>query len=660
MSIPIHGNKTRDMKRHNSILTAIAIFTLTGLSATYSNGVADDHHHHEHHSHDAKPNVPPPIIFLDKSERIVWYQLDRLDNERLLAVETKTDDVKYAPVFTAILIREGMSPQYREEALKALSTINNSDVITEILAAMERLDSTENQQKRTAKELAVLLLSQPVEIIEKRTSDLEKLLAEEDSVIRPVAYAALISAGKTDVAWKSASQSDTRTIDWLQGVSLVTSESAKADLRSRVVELTGENQKNNVRIEAIKALAGIRTDQQKTFRHLAPMVKTDAIRSAVVQTLSKVPAKQRDQSLAPELVQFFIELAMKTPAAERTNASFLEAMQLADQLLGLLPIEQAKESRAKLREYSVRVVVIHTVEEEMRYDIPYFAVEAGRPVQILLKNEDLMPHNLVVTLPDALQEVAELGTKLGPNPGFENKPYVPKSEKVLFATGMVQARQQERLTFTAPEKPGEYPYVCTFPRHWMRMYGVMVVVPNLDEWLQNPTKPKDPVGSNRSFVQSWKVKDFEGELEKGLQGRTQLIGKKLFAEATCAQCHKLGDTGGAVGPALDDVFKHWKGDRVAVLREILDPSHRIDPKYAVNVVILESGKVLTGIIVAEDKTTVSLLANPEAKEPAVVQKSEILEREKTSTSMMPKALLDRFSKEEIFEILSYIEASQKK
>ena len=112
---------------------------------------------------------------------------------------------------------------------------------------------------------------------------------------------------------------------------------------------------------------------------------------------------------------------------------------------------------------------------------------------------------------------------------------------------MVQSHQQARLTFTAPTEPGEYPYVCTFPRHWMRMYGVMVVVDDLDAWLQNPTEPKDPIGSNRSFVKAWSIDDFTADIANGLRGRTPEIGHRLFTEATCAQCHKVKGRGGAVG-----------------------------------------------------------------------------------------------------------------
>ena len=290
----------------------------------------------------------------------------------------------------------------------------------------------------------------------------------------------------------------------------------------------------------------------------------------------------------------------------------------------------------------------------MRYDVPYFAVEAGRPVQVVLRNEDLMPHNLVITAPGALQKVAQEGALLGPNPGFQKKPYVPGLPEVLFATGMVQSRQQERLTFTAPSEAGEYPFVCTFPRHWMRMYGVMVVVKDLDVWTKNPTVPKDPLGNNRAFVQSWKAEDFQGKLASGLRGRSLQIGEKIFKAATCAQCHKVRGVGGSVGPELTDILKRWKGDQYGILREVLDPSHRIDPKYAVQMIATDDGKVFTGIVKEEDKLTISLLVNPESPQPTVIKRSEIDEMFKTSKSMMPKALLDRFTRDEIFELLAFL------
>lgn len=618
--------------------------------------LAQTHQHdHEGHEHGEKKPVEPPKIFLDKSLRIVQYQLSRLDNERLLLVERKTDDPKYAPVYSAILTRAGMSPQYREEALQGLVTLNKSDASTELLKILESIDAADSQELRTGQQLSGLLLAQTKEELSQHTETLLAATKADSNLYRAVGYAGLITADRAEIALKQSQADESATLDFLQAVPLLPKPQLRSSLREPIVKLLMEGNPVPVRKEAIAALATVPKDQAETFQLLAPFLGNAELRFAAVRTMLKIPPKERDPETSARLVAGLVDFAEQTPPAERTTDEFIDAMQLCDQILATVPVEQAREYRARLREITVRVVRIRTVEEEMRYDTPYFAVEAGRPVQVVLQNEDLMPHNFVITVNGALQEVAELGALVGPSPADGGKPYVPKSDQVLFATDMVQAHQQTRLTFDAPSELGEYPYVCTFPRHWMRMYGVMVVVPDLDAWLKNPTVPKDPIGSNRSFVQAWTIEDFQDELDEGLRGRTPEIGAKLFKEATCALCHKVKGEGGAVGPELTDAFKRWKGDRLAVLREILDPSHRIDPKYAMQVIVTDQGKVVTGIVQAEDAQTISILDNPEAKEPTVVKRSEIEEIVKTSKSMMPKALLDRFSKDEILEILAFLE-----
>ncbi|MEM7785049.1 MAG: c-type cytochrome, partial [Planctomycetota bacterium] len=305
---------------------------------------------------------------------------------------------------------------------------------------------------------------------------------------------------------------------------------------------------------------------------------------------------------------------------------------------------------------TVRVVLLHAVEEEMRYDIPWFAVQAGTDLQIILNNEDLMAHNLVITSPGELQNVALEAAELGPKIGASGKQYVPNSDSVIAATEMIQAETQGRITFQVPTTPGEYPYVCTFPGHWMRMYGVMVVVEDLAAFEQNPVEPKDPVGSNRPFVKAWTVDDLAEKIESGLRGRSQQIGKKIFAEATCASCHQVSGEGKAVGPELTDVWSRWKGDGPGILREILEPSHKIEPKYIVRKVVTLEGEVVSGIVLAEDKDTISILPNPESPEPTVVNQDDIDDMVKSSVSIMPKALMDRFTEDEIFELLNYLKS----
>ena len=72
------------------------------------------------------------------------------------------------------------------------------------------------------------------------------------------------------------------------------------------------------------------------------------------------------------------------------------------------------------------------------------------------------------------------------------------------------------------------------------------------------------------------------------------------------------------------------------------------------VVVDIDGITTSGIVTAEDSKSISILVNPEVPEPKVIQKSDIDEIIPSTVSMMPKALLDKFSQDEIMEILSYI------
>jgi len=55
------------------------------------------------------------------------------------------------------------------------------------------------------------------------------------------------------------------------------------------------------------------------------------------------------------------------------------------------------------------------------------------------------------------------------------KHYVPDSKDVLVYTDMTNPKESFTIHFTAPEEKGDYPYLCTFPGHWMVMNGVLRV-----------------------------------------------------------------------------------------------------------------------------------------------------------------------------------------
>jgi glucose/arabinose dehydrogenase/azurin/lysophospholipase L1-like esterase len=149
--------------------------------------------------------------------------------------------------------------------------------------------------------------------------------------------------------------------------------------------------------------------------------------------------------------------------------------------------------RRGLLERGVQVIPIGTIPEQMLFDVRWFAVEAGKPVQVILANPDAMPHNIVFGRPGSVAEIGMAAATM-PAPSDPNAlAYVPASPLVLKATRLVQRGETDRLEFTAPTSPGEYIFVCTFPGHWVRMYGVMLVVPSLEAFAATPKPPNDPL-----------------------------------------------------------------------------------------------------------------------------------------------------------------------
>src|SRR5262249_26390433 len=158
-------------------------------------------------------------------------------------------------------------------------------------------------------------------------------------------------------------------------------------------------------------------------------------------------------------------------------------LQLADAVASLLPLTEARTVRKELGELGVRVIRIGTVPDQMLFDKERIAVRAGREVEIFFENTDLMPHNFVLVQPGSLEEVGLLAEWPATQPGAAERQSVPDSPKILHSSRLLPPRDAQKLSFTAPKRPGIYPYVCTYPGHWRRMYGAMYVVADLDEYL---------------------------------------------------------------------------------------------------------------------------------------------------------------------------------
>jgi putative heme-binding domain-containing protein len=425
--------------------------------------------------------------------------------------------------------------------------------------------------------------------------------------------------------------------------------------------VTSVSPESALRRAAMQALTTVRGQEERTFKDLAPFVIQNRDRVAAVAALLRIPTQFWPAESAKPLTDVLLAQVRATPPAGRTTPAVLNEMQLADGLAALLPKDLAKHVRRELGELGVRSLRIGTVTDQMLFDKERLAVQAGKAAEIVFENTDLMPHNFALIQPGSLEEVGTLAEAQATEAGALERNYIPRSSKIIFASRLLQPKDSQTLSFTAPTQPGVYPYVCTYPGHWRRMFGAMYVVADLDEYradpegylAAHPLPVRDELLKFNRPRKEWTFAELEPAVPESLHGRSFANGKQMFTVANCIACHKVNAVGQEIGPdlmKLDDKFKP-----ADILRDIIEPSWRIDEKFQNFVFELKSGKSVTGLILEETPARVKLIENPLAKAaPIVLDKADIASREKSPNSMMPKGLLDKLTREEILDLLAYV------
>ena len=226
-----------------------------------------------------------------------------------------------------------------------------------------------------------------------------------------------------------------------------------------------------------------------------PAVRLEAVRAAsFFQGPEAIAVAQESQKYPQDkFLEYTFQQTMATLASLGKKEMTAKEPVAANTTATALPDLSAASMRRDLRDKGMQTIAIGTIPEQMLYDVRWFVVEAGKPVQIVLTNPDAMPHNIVIGQPGSVMAIGTAAATM-PAPAEPNaRAYVPDSPAVLAATRLVQRGESDRLNFTAPTTPGEYNFVCSFPGHYVRMYGVMLVVASLDAFEAKPVVPNDPL-----------------------------------------------------------------------------------------------------------------------------------------------------------------------
>ena len=246
-----------------------------------------------------------------------------------------------------------------------------------------------------------------------------------------------------------------------------------------------------LRRTAMRALLSMNEKPEEVFNLFAQLIAQGDSVPAAAQGLRQLPRTAWNASSAGTAATALVRWAAAVPAESRTDIGYVDALQTASDLAGLMPESAAVAVRAQLKQLRVSVYVIRTVREQMRYDVPRLVIEAGKPFELVLENDDFMPHNLVIVKPGAREAVGAAADVMQPGAlDREGRAYVPALPGVVGATRLVESGNRATLKLTAPTQVGDYEYICTFPGHWPVMWGRLVVTTDVDDYLaKHPIAP---------------------------------------------------------------------------------------------------------------------------------------------------------------------------
>ncbi len=174
------------------------------------------------------------------------------------------------------------------------------------------------------------------------------------------------------------------------------------------------------------------------------------------------------------------------------------------------------------------------------------------------------------------------------------------------------------------------------------------IEPGRDPVIDPSTLP-EPRGPGRE----WTTAAVLAELESGLEGRDFDNGETMFAAAKCSVCHRVGDTGGTVGPRLIGLGARFTlRDVVEALSE---PGKTVSDQYRMVQIQKTDGSVLIGRVSFQESGTYHLM--PDMMEPGrtvTVRAHEVRRVTPLETSPMPSALLDRLNRDEVLDLIAYL------
>jgi putative heme-binding domain-containing protein len=127
-----------------------------------------------------------------------------------------------------------------------------------------------------------------------------------------------------------------------------------------------------------------------------------------------------------------------------------------------------------------------------------------------------------------------------------------------------------------------------------------------------------------------------------------VAGKEVYKKQ-CAKCHIHSGEGTRIGPDLTGMAVHPKHE---LLANIIDPSRSVEGNFRVYTVIIADGRVLTGLLASETRTSLELF-DAEGKKHAVLRE-DVDEIVASPKSLMPEGFEKEVSPQDLANLLEFL------
>lgn len=160
------------------------------------------------------------------------------------------------------------------------------------------------------------------------------------------------------------------------------------------------------------------------------------------------------------------------------------------------------------------------------------------------------------------------------------------------------------------------------------------------------------------------LKNFQAKLEAdnplgrwsaSLYGGDPAVGAAVFTrtQLSCVRCHRVGKTGGEVGPDLSSVGR--LRDRNHLLESICLPDAKIAEGFETVVIADDAGKVFTGIVQQQDDDSIRLI-QPDGSVQSIERETIIAQQR--GKSAMPDDLVQSMTPRELRDLVAYLASLQ--